>query len=155
MEYLIISELTPINIKNFMSKVIQSRNCWVWTGYKLKGYGRFGLNDKIFYAHRVSYELFIGEIPKGLQLDHLCRNTLCVNPYHLEPVTNQENCKRGLTGKKTGLYQKSKTHCPQGHEYSKENTYIRPNGKRCCRICARIKVKKYNKQSKVLEFARY
>lgn len=75
--------------------------CWNWKrSVSAKGYGRFGIShpegQRIHIAHRVAYELLIGEIPDGLQLDHLCRNPRCVNPYHLDPVTNQVNTQRGF-----------------------------------------------------------
>ena len=88
-------------------------------------------------AHRVSYEMAKGKIPDGLQLDHLCRMTLCVNPSHLEPVTPKENIRRGETAEVARLTQLSKTHCPQGHPYSGENLYLKPNGRRECRQCVR------------------
>jgi hypothetical protein len=112
--------------------------CWVWTASKCSaGYGRF---VPVFYqspqlAHRYAYELLVGPIPEGLQIDHLCRNPSCVNPTHLEPVTQLENVRRGDAGKN----QTSKTHCPRGHEYTEENVYrvpSRPNGRQC-RACRR------------------
>ena len=85
-------------------------------------------------AHRVAYELLIGPIPAGLELDHLCRNRLCVNPAHLEPVTRQTNQHRGASV--SGISVRA-THCPEGHPYDADNTYVRPNGHRVCRECAR------------------
>lgn len=106
--------------------------CWLWTGatFPRGGYGQFrGRAGKTVRAHRFSYEFVIGPIPTGLQLDHLCRVHHCVNPAHLEPVTNRENILRGV------LWCSAKTHCSAGHEYSVTNTYIRPNGHRVCKIC--------------------
>lgn len=129
-------------VENFWSKVEKTDSCWNWIGSISKsGYGKFTLNQKPSYAHRASYELIKGKIPDGLQIDHLCRNRKCVNPEHLEVVTQQENKKRGLAGFITGLKQRAKTHCPQGHEYSKENTYFskhKKGNKRHCRICKQI-----------------
>lgn len=85
-------------------------------------------------AHRVVYELMVGPIPEGMILDHLCRNRWCVRPDHLEPVTHRTNIFRG-----EGLApaNAAKTHCPQGHEYSPENTYAYNDGRvRMCRRCA-------------------
>lgn len=104
--------------------------CWLWRGSKdAKGYGAIRVSPLVCArAHRVSYELMIGPIPEGLQLDHLCFNTSCVNPAHLEPVTNAENMRR--RGART-------THCPRGHPYDQANTYINASGHRFCRACKR------------------
>lgn len=111
--------------------------CWEWQRYchHTDGYAviRMGsLGNR--YAHRVSYEAFIGSIPDGLVIDHLCRNRRCINPEHLEPVTPQENQRRGLG---YGL----KTHCPHGHPYDDENTCIR-SGYRSCRTCEQARDRK-------------
>ena len=112
-------------------RIVSKTNCWEWTACKFKtGYAQFTLNGKTSRAHRVSYELFKGNIPIGLQLDHLCKNKSCVNPDHLEAVTCKENNNRGNSGKKN----LEKTCCPQGHEYNEKNTYLSKRG-RDCRIC--------------------
>ena len=130
------------NIDRFWTKVNKTDSCWNWTAGKSdRGYGKFSLNYKHKYAHRVSYELLKGLIPKGLELDHLCRNTSCVNPSHLEAVSHAENMKRGLTGK-INNYNKRKTHCPQGHEFNKNNTYYRKTGWRDCRMCNKFRNRK-------------
>lgn len=93
--------------------------CWVWTGHLDKdGYGRFWYEGSNKAAHRYGYRVQVGEIPEGLQTDHLCRNRACVRGDHLEPVTGKVNIERG----ETGLANEAKTHCPQGHEYTDENT---------------------------------
>jgi hypothetical protein len=107
--------------------------CWSWTAYLMpNGYGQFGIGRKVFCAHRVAYEMFVGPIPAGLQIDHLCRNRRCVNPAHMEPVTQRENIMRG-----EGISAKCavKTHCLRGHEFDSLNTYRRPNGSRECLTC--------------------
>jgi len=96
-------------------------------------------NGKNWRAHRFSFTLHLGEIPDGLELDHLCKNKLCVKPDHLEAVTHAENVRRGNAGK----WQREKTHCPQGHPYSEENTYVIPaTGHRQCRECNRARGRK-------------
>ena len=111
--------------------------CWLWTGFLHKsGYGRIAVSHSISrFAHRVSYETFKCEIPDGLELDHLCRVRCCINPDHLEPVTHQINALRGETGEVMAALNRDKTHCPQGHEYTPENTYIPRRGGRNCRRC--------------------
>ncbi len=106
--------------------------CWIWLGgIDGNGYGHFLREEgRLTLAHRWSYEYFIGPIPAGLQIDHLCRVRPCVNPRHLEPVTPLINTRRGGPA--------TKTHCRRGHEFTKDNTaYYRP-GRRTCRECTRI-----------------
>ncbi len=125
--------MEPKDIARFICRVIKTNNCWLWTGTRWNGYGKFRLNGKSVFVHRISHELFKGDIPDGLVIDHLCRNTLCVNPEHLEAVTQKVNCERGLVG----IVNASKTHCKHGHEYDQENTYHIPTGGRQCRACNR------------------
>lgn len=119
-----------------MSKVdIDEHGCWLWNvAQSSAGYGRFSYKGKMFSAHRVSYELHKGPIPDGLQIDHLCRVKRCINPEHLEAVTPKENTNRG-----DGNFKK--THCPQGHAYTDENTHKDKNGKRYCKACGSEKAK--------------
>lgn len=87
--------------------------CWNWRAYVGKnGYGKWVRSDRQASAHRVAYELFVGPIPKGMQLHHKCFNRSCVNPEHLEPVTARENKAMSLG---VGAINKAKTHCPHGH----------------------------------------
>jgi hypothetical protein len=100
-----------------------------------KGYVRVKVERRSVPVHRLAYSLLRGPIPDGLTIDHLCRNPSCFNPQHLEPVTVQENIRRGTQGQK----QAAKSHCIRGHEFTASNTY-RPPGKneRNCRECMRM-----------------
>jgi hypothetical protein len=107
--------------------------CWRWIGSLTpKGYGRFWFKGRLISAHRWAYEHFVGPIQAGMQIDHLCRNHACVRPDHLEVVTCRENLMRGET---LAAANARKAHCNNGHEYTPENTYQRPAGRRECRSC--------------------
>jgi len=115
----------------FWSKIQKQGNCWLWTAASVRGYGRFFYEGKVWVAHRWAYEHFVGPVPDGLDLDHLCRNRGCVNPAHLEPVTRRENLRRGHD---------SRPCCPQGHPRTPENTYERKDRPGShCRVCHREK----------------
>ena len=118
--------------KNVVSKIKKVEKCWLWTGsIGEKGYGIYRGKG----AHVVVYEFYKGNVPKGLELDHLCRVTNCVNPEHLEAVTHKENCLRGV-----GVTAKNakKEQCANGHALSGSNIkiVIRKDGtRRKCRKC--------------------
>jgi hypothetical protein len=121
-------------IERFMSKVVKLPDgCWQWIGkiHHQNGYGRFCVKKRQFQAHRWLYENLRGSVPINLDLDHLCRRRDCVNPDHVEPVSRRENLLRGNT---IPAKHAAKTHCPQGHPYDSENTYLY-RGLRYCRIC--------------------
>jgi hypothetical protein len=127
--------LTSIAEERFLAKVSldETTGCWLWTGAITGvGYGVLSFEGRKYNAHKMAYRHWTGEVPEGLQLDHLCRVRHCVNPAHLEPVTHRENSLRG-----TGAPARNavKTHCKHGHEFTPENTRIRPNGWRACRAC--------------------
>lgn len=127
--------LTERDIDRFVAKfeIDEDTGCWNWLAGKRGGYGQFRLNGKMQNAHRVSFAYCTAGIPEGKHLDHLCRNRGCVNPVHLEIVTNRENVLRGEGACAKNL---KKTHCPKGHEYTPENTYTWKTY-RYCRICVR------------------
>lgn len=128
----------PSMANKFWAKVKKQEGCWEWCGSRnQQGYGNFRAQK----AHRVAYELLVGPIPQGMILDHLCRNHGCVNPMHLEPVSNRENVLRGVGP--TALSAR-KTHCVNGHEFTDENTYRRKDAPgRKCRICMKAQMEDY------------
>lgn len=141
-------------IERFMEKIRPGANgCIEWIGgLNGVGYGQFYEGRTNLdqtgktYAHRWSYEHFVGPIPDGMHLDHLCRNRRCVNPQHLEPVTCRENLLRG-----TGASARNaiKTHCPAGHPYEGDNLYFHPIRKqRICRACGRLRAQRYRQIKK-------
>ena len=111
--------------------------CWIWTASIAKGYGRSCANGKSRGAHIVAYEMLVGPVPDGLELDHLCRVRRCVNPAHLEPVTKAENVRRGTSPALTRARHKAKTHCGRGHPFDEANTRHRSDGSRQCIACKR------------------
>ena len=145
-----ISETT---IKRFWEKVgphDDPNMCWLWMAASVESnhgglrYGEFRVDDRMVAAHRLSYERHYHVIiPKGMTIDHVrargCTSTLCVNPYHLEMVTMRVNVLRG--DGPSAIHAKV-THCPYGHPYSEENTYVSSKGHRQCNICRRYRAKK-------------
>lgn len=131
-------------IARFWAKVTKQDGCWLWSGAPdAYGYSRFTLtHSKTVKAHRVAYELVVGPIPDGLVIDHLCKNRACVNPAHMEPVKSGVNVMRGdsLQAKNA-----AKQHCPKGHPYDEENTYVQKKGSRCCRECGRARNREYHR----------
>jgi hypothetical protein len=127
----------PSLMDRFFKFVEQDGECWRWTGLiSVDGYGRIGIDRVPRGAHRVAYELLRVEIPAGLHLDHLCRNRACVNPWHLEPVTNRVNVLRGASHV---ARQAAQTACVRGHEFTAENTVVDSRGHRGCRTCQNTK----------------
>jgi len=118
----------------FWPKVVKGEDpnsCWQWIGAK-SVYGMISFEGKNENAHRVSYILKNGKVPPGLQIDHLCRNKLCVNPDHLEAVTGRTNTLRANGPTKVNAM---KTHCWRGHEFTKENTRLQKSKYGFHRVC--------------------
>ena len=121
-----------ILFERFLCKVEKIGSCWIWTGSASNmGYGQVRIGKRLHLVHRVVFELLVGPVPRGLDLDHKCKQTRCFNPRHIEAVLHRENCRRG----NVGAHNKIKTHCPHGHEYTPENTYVVGGGRRQCKAC--------------------
>lgn len=135
--------MRPTDAERFWSKVAVGKwwDCWPWLGASTDGYGYFHLDGRMQRAHRVAYELLVGPIPVGLDLDHVkawgCTRRDCVNPLHAEPVTRRENLMRSSTA--PAAVNARKTHCDAGHEFTPENTIEQrgPRGGRRCLVCHR------------------
>jgi HNH endonuclease len=120
--------------------IFPENGCMIWTGPGER-YGAFSRDGKQHRAHRWIYERLRGPIPKGMQIDHLCRVPLCVNPDHLELVTAKENQRR------SPLTPGNQTHCARGHEFAGENLRFERNGqKRVCHICSIEKKRRYRER---------
>lgn len=121
--------------------VKQADGCWLWTGAKnTKGYGhiRSDGNGPLISVHRVAYQATHGLIPDGAEIDHLCFVRNCVNPAHLEAVDHATNIRRGRHNQNHG-----KTHCIHGHEFDEVNIHIDYRGRRRCRTCTRLNMRRY------------
>lgn len=121
------NEPMPIRTNNLADRIrarvqVDANGCWIWQGgVKSTGYGAISVRNRMRNAYAVAYEVFKGTVPKGLELDHLCRVRLCVNPDHLEAVTHRENVLRGTS---PAAAHAVKTHCPRGHEYAGNNLKV-------------------------------
>lgn len=119
--------------KHINDKINFTDSCWLWGGNIQNGYGTASYMGKTGRVHRITYTIIKGKIPEGLVIDHLCKVKNCVNPEHLEAVTQKENTLRGTSPH--AIYAK-RTHCDKGHEFSMENTIVREdNNSRRCKIC--------------------
>ena len=137
--------------ERFWEKVDKTGDCWLWTASTTRGYGQFYVRGRPSpgRAHVIAYELEVGPVPDGLELDHLCHtrdescpggdtcpHRACVNPAHLEPVTSRVN---GLRGRSPAAIHAKKTHCLRGHEYTPENTWTgKARSIRRCRMCHKL-----------------
>lgn len=138
-------------------------DCWLWTASKTKnGYPRFHLNGKWAAAHRIMYQWTFGQIPPDKECDHICDlrgapepNRHCVNPDHIQIVTHRENTLRGKTIPALNI---TKTHCPQGHEYTEENTWVGKRVSRTCKLCSNSRTLAYyhrNRDKELLKRRQY
>jgi hypothetical protein len=125
----------------FWQRVERLQNgCWLWKGghsienNQRRPYGRFKIKGKYVFAHRFSFQMKYGEIPKDKVLDHICNNTMCVNPDHLQIVTIKENI---LKGNGFGAINKRKEFCPKGHPLKEGNlvSWALKQNKRLCLTC--------------------
>lgn len=142
--------------ERFWVKVKQDGDCWVWTATKNAptekngggGYGGFRLDGRMVKAHIYAYKTMVGEIPDGLELDHLCRNRACVNPYHADPVPKAINLQRAV------YRLRERTHCKYDHEFTPENTYwYKPSSGdglgRACKTCRAAAAAAYESRRKI------
>lgn len=145
----------PTPWERFVAKVqIEDSGCWTWLGQlNNRGYGWVKRDGRRQLAHVWAYTEARGPVPEGLELDHLCHtesecpggdycpHRRCVNPDHLEPVTHQENMRRGRTGMATGALNRAKTHCPHGHLLDGVRKVGKGLGERYCKTCNRLRAR--------------
>lgn len=132
----------------FWAKVDASGDCWLWLGSVHRtGYGSFWSPDeqRVVGAHRFAYELLVGPIPEGLQIDHLCRVRRCVNPDHLEPVTERVNILRGASPSAQAA---RRVLCKAGHPLDDREVTRLQAGRRLCRPCNREAVARYRRRGR-------
>ncbi len=129
--------MTKARLERFLDKFeADARGCWRWLRAKsVKGYGIFWDGTRQVRAHRAAYEHFVGPIPTGMVIDHLCNNPSCVNPGHMKVTTNRENILRGSSPTAQNA---RKRRCDNGHLFAGDNLYTAPSGRRGCRICRRM-----------------
>lgn len=152
---ILVSRVHPPLIERFLEKIVVTPHGIEWDGaLSIHGYGKFSVYGRLAGAHRLAYALWVGPIPEGLELDHTCHNDdkdclggkvcphhRCVTPDHLEPVPHVINSRRGRspermrTNNPGGQIEAARTHCPQKHEYTPENTWTSRSGSRHCRTC--------------------
>lgn len=133
-----LAEEKTIACEKILKRIKRNKNgCWIWMRHRKNGYGSFNWRGRTIRVHRLAYEAFKGEIQEGLELDHLCKERACVNPWHLEPVNSRTNV---LRGEGQGAMSFKKKQCLNGHEFKGKNFYVFRKGsdvRRICRICQR------------------
>ena len=130
---------TP-TMERYFERCDKENDCLLWTGWLHRDYAVVEVSGKRKRLHRLVYEFYNGDIGAGLVIDHLCRKKSCINPNHLEAVTNRENLDRGTHKNRDKIF------CDSGHPFNEENTYRRPNGKRSCKACHRIADNAYKRR---------
>lgn len=141
-----LARILPVRPRLYKHSIPEPNSgCWLWTGTTIKdGYGQISIHGRGQMAHRVSYETFVGPIPEGMTIDHLCRITCCINPDHLQPVTNTQNILRGVAPSARNAV---KTHCLHGHPLSGANLYITRDGlHRRCRTCTNRRTRDFERK---------
>lgn len=130
--------------RRFLTRVRKDQDgCWIWTGgTKTGGRGEFWYQRKNVLAYRFAYEWFRAPIPTGMVIDHLCKRPACVNPDHLEAVTQSVNVLRGDLADANRVRKATISQCPHGHEYIPENSFSWSDGRRRCRVCEIVKNEK-------------
>lgn len=143
-------------LRNF--PIVTDSGCWILGNQFPAGYSKLFSDShskyNAQYAHREAFLSFKGDIPEGLEIDHLCRNRACCNPDHLEAVTHRENCMRApvhvIHGHRFGPPRQPQTHCRRGHPMSGDNLYLAPkNGARMCKACVKITCQAYYERQKL------
>ena len=154
--------MTKPVIGKFLNKIIVSDTnfykdtpCWEWSGgLTVNGYGQITYQGVHYQFHRFIYEYFYGKIDSNLVIHHKCYNRKCCNPQHLEQTTSKENT-LDKSSSSISAVNATKTHCIHGHEYTPENTYLRPNGSRNCKICQRIREREWEQRKKTMEITNH
>jgi hypothetical protein len=143
---LTIPEMTPAQVDRFFARVNKTDGCWLWNRPTEDGYGEFYFNRRTFKAHRISYTLAKGQIPRGLLIDHMCRNRLCVNPDHLRAVDDATNALENSNSPASINHRK--THCNRGHELANENLLRvgRNKENRSCHECDKARKRRWNRK---------
>ena len=140
-----LSPKTPLADRLLSKHEVADSGCWMWTAARsAAGYGQLRVDGRTIYAHRASYEVYVGPIAEGMQIDHLCRERACINPSHLQVVTNRENTLRGDCGRINAKRMLAKTESSNGHPYTEANTYtrrVRGRTHRDCRACGRERMR--------------
>lgn len=134
---------------------VNDDGCWEYNWARdANGYGRIGWQNRTWLAHRAAYALLVGPIPEGAHICHVCDNPPCCNPDHLFIGDAKSNLADMAAKGRARNQNSGKTHCRNGHEFTEENTYVDPLGKRNCRVCLRVKDKRYKDAHRELVRAR-